>query len=64
MTNKVVTARRMESLAQAAERLGVSVTTLRRRVADGQLRAYRIGPRLLRVDAADVDAMLRCYSDS
>lgn len=47
------------SIAQAAERAGVSPDTIRRRIADGTLPAYRVGPKLIRVDAADVDARLR-----
>jgi len=38
---------------QVAERLGVSVKTVSRRIADGELRAARIG-RLIRIAAADV----------
>lgn len=48
-----------ESLVQAAERTEVSVKTLRRRIAAGQLRAYRYGPRILRVDPYDVDKLMR-----
>lgn len=47
------------SITQAAERAGVSRDTIRRRIADGTLPAYRVGPKLIRVDAADVDAHLR-----
>lgn len=46
------------TLDAAARHLGVSTRTVRRRVADGSLRAFRVGPTLLRVDAADVDALL------
>jgi excisionase family DNA binding protein len=46
------------TLAQAAELLGVHTRTIRRRIADGQLRAYRLGPRLVKVAAADVEALL------
>ncbi len=48
--------RHLESLASAARRTGVSVKTLRRRIAAGELSAYRSG-RIIRVDASDVDAM-------
>ena len=52
------TARRsFESLSAAAERTGVSTQTLRRRIACGELVAYRTG-RLIRVDPADVDHLL------
>ncbi len=48
-----------ESLAQAAARTHVSVRALRRWIAQGHLVAYRAGPRLLRVQPVDVDAMMR-----
>ncbi|MCA0295446.1 MAG: helix-turn-helix domain-containing protein [Actinobacteria bacterium] len=50
---------RYESLAQAAERTGISRKTLRRRIASGQLPAFSSGRRILRVRPEDVDAMLR-----
>jgi excisionase family DNA binding protein len=50
---------RYESLVEAAERLGVSTKTLRRRIADGSLTAYRLGPHLIRLDPAEVDALAR-----
>lgn len=56
---RATTARRFESLRTAAERTGVSVRTLRRRIADGSLPAYRTGPRVIRLDPQDVDKLLR-----
>lgn len=53
-------ARTYESLANAAARMGVSVKTVRRRIADGVLPAYRCG-RILRLDPNDVDGMFRRY---
>lgn len=47
------------SLAEAARRLGCTTRTVRRRIADGSLTGYRMGPRLIRLDAAEVDALLR-----
>lgn len=41
------------SLAIAAENLGVSVKTLRRRISDGTVHGYRVG-RLIRVDLDEV----------
>jgi excisionase family DNA binding protein len=41
------------SLAAAAEQFGVSVQTLRRRIADGTITGYRVG-RLIRVDPDEV----------
>jgi len=52
-------AARLASLAEAAEHVGCSTRTLRRRVADGSLTGYRFGPRLLRVDLDELEAMLR-----
>ena len=46
--------RGMVSLAEAAELAGVSIRTLRRRIADGALPAYRTGPRLIRVHPDDL----------
>ena len=51
-------ARTYESLAHAAERAEVSVKTLRRRIATGDLPAYRCGSKLLRVDPNDVDRLM------
>ena len=52
------TARRSyESLAQAADRTGISIRTLRRHIAAGDLSAYRCG-RLVRLDPDEVDRMM------
>lgn len=50
---------RYESLNEAAERVGVSTRTLRRWIAAGRLTGYRVGPQLIRLDPAEVDALLR-----
>lgn len=42
------------SISEAADHLGVSTKTIRRRISDGTLKAVRIGPRLIRVDAASL----------
>lgn len=47
------------SLAEAADRLAVSHWTIRRRISDGSLPAHRFGPRLIRVNAVDVDNLGR-----
>lgn len=44
------------TLAQAAEILNQSVKTLRRRISDGSLPAYRFGPRSIRVRVEDLEA--------
>lgn len=45
------------SLADAAHQFGVSVKTLRRRIADGTIRGYRLG-RLIRVDLDELHERL------
>lgn len=49
----------MLSIADAAHLTGVSDKTIRRRIADGSLSAYRMGPRLIRVDLVELDLLLR-----
>lgn len=44
------------SLPEAADVVGQSVKTLRRRIAAGTLVAYRFGPRAIRVKRADLEA--------
>lgn len=51
--------RTYESLSAASERTNISVKTLRRFIAEGNLRAYRVGKRILRVDPKDVDSIMR-----
>lgn len=52
-------ARGMVSLAEAATLAGVSTRTLRRRIAEGILPAYRSGPRLIRVNPADLMELIK-----
>jgi len=49
--------RRYETMQSAAERTGLSVKSIRRRIAEGRLSAYRMGQRVIRLDPAEVDAM-------
>ena len=51
--------RNLITIADAAETCNVSSRTIRRRVADGSIRGFRIGPRLLRVDRAEVEKLLK-----
>ena len=50
--------KRLVSLAIAADYANVSQRTIRRYVASGLLRAYRVGPRLLKIDLDDLAALL------
>ena len=47
------------SLSAAAERYGCSIKTLRRMVGAGEVSAYRLGKRMLRVDFNEIDALMR-----
>lgn len=51
--------RNYASLAEAAEAHAVSVKTLRRRIADGSITGYRFGPKIIRVDLDEVEALMR-----
>ena len=44
-------------LEEAAKACGVSNLTVRRWITEGRLRAYRLGPRLIRVETEDINAM-------
>lgn len=46
------------SIAQVADATGLSTKTIRRRVEDGTLRAHRVGPRVIRIEADSVFALL------
>jgi excisionase family DNA binding protein len=49
--------RQFISLADAATNYGVSSRTLRRWIASGRLPAYRLGPRLVKIDPVDLDRL-------
>lgn len=51
--------RRFTSIADAAEYADVSDRTIRRYIADGRLTGYRMGPRLVKVDLAELDTLPR-----
>ena len=50
--------RRLASITDAAEYVGVNPKTVRRYIAAGRITGYRTGPRLIRVDLNELDAML------
>lgn len=47
---------RYETLKAASERTGVSVRTIRKRIAAGELCAYRLG-RIIRIKPEDLDSL-------
>jgi excisionase family DNA binding protein len=51
--------RRLASIADAGAYAGVHPRTIRRRISDGALTGYRMGPRLIRVDLDELDELLR-----
>ena len=50
---------RYVTLAEAAELMSVSIKTVRRRIADGTLPAYRCGRRVIRVRVEDLHLAFR-----
>ena len=51
--------RQLRSVAEAAAIADVSARTIRRWIASGLLPGYRVGPRLVKVDLADLDQLAR-----
>lgn len=51
--------RRLVGINQASQYADVHPITIRRWVAAGRVPAYRAGPRLLKIDLNELDAMLR-----
>jgi len=52
-------ARSLTDLSAAAKFAGVSEKTIRRYISRGIITGYRMGPRLIRVDLNELDALLR-----
>lgn len=52
-------AHRYASVADGAKYAAVSGRTIRRCIAAGRIKGYRLGPRVLRVDLDELDALLR-----
>lgn len=49
----------LQTVKETAEYLGVSVRTVRSYIADGRVKAVRLGPRMVRVEKESVDALMR-----
>lgn len=58
-----VVQRRWASKARLAEHLDVDPETIDRYREQGLITAYRLGPKLLRYDIAEVDAMLAANAE-
>ncbi|MBM7278278.1 excisionase family DNA-binding protein [Gordonia rubripertincta] len=50
--------RRWASINTTAEYLGVSDRTIRQMIADGRIRGYRNGRKVIRIDLNEVDASM------
>lgn len=53
--------RRWATTQKAAAYLGVTDRTIRQMVADGRLRAYRSGGRVVRIDLNELDASMEPF---
>lgn len=58
-TNAAPIAAHWITIQQAADLMSCSTKTVRRLIASQQLPARRIGTRMIRIDAADLDALGR-----
>lgn len=56
MAKTISSPRRWASLQDAAEYLGVTDRTIRNMIADGRIRGYHNGRRVMRVDLNEIDA--------
>lgn len=52
------------SITDAAEYLGVTTRTIRQMIADGRLRGYRSGTRLVRLRLNEIDAAMQPFGGS
>lgn len=47
------------TIKEAADYLGFSTRTIRNYISQGRLTGYKVGARSIRIDKAEVDALLR-----
>jgi len=59
MNNSALASPQWITLGQAADILGVCTKTIRRRIAAGDLPAYKIGHRAIRIKIGDLDRISR-----
>lgn len=50
---------RLVSMTESCDRLGITERTCRRWIAQGLLTGYRVGPRLIRLDADEVESLIQ-----
>jgi excisionase family DNA binding protein len=60
LTNTSV-GRRWATITETAQYLAVHKRTVEAMIADGRLQAYRLGPRICRIDLNEVDAAFHRY---
>lgn len=61
MADNLTSRRRYVKIGEAADYLQVTERTIRQMIADGRLRAYRSGQRLIRLDLNEIDAAMRPF---
>ncbi|KQW47596.1 hypothetical protein ASC77_14215 [Nocardioides sp. Root1257] len=61
MALTISTTRRLVSIAEAAEILGVSTKTVRRFIAAGNLEAVRLGRRTIRIKTESLDRFIDAH---
>lgn len=59
MSNTKQTQTPLAGLKSAADSIGVHPRTLRRWIADGKLTAYRVGPRMIKINLDDLATLVR-----
>ncbi|MGC4933856.1 helix-turn-helix domain-containing protein [Gordonia sp. DT30] len=59
MPNPKNTNTKMVTVNEAAEMLGVHRNTIRTWIASGAIRAQRLGPRMIRIRVADIEAVIQ-----
>ena len=64
MATSAMTSRRLVSLAEAAEMLGVSSKSVRRYIAAGDLDAVRLGRRSIRIRTEAIDQLIETHQVS
>ncbi|GAA4747837.1 hypothetical protein GCM10023350_35940 [Nocardioides endophyticus] len=62
MTATTGASRRLVSITETAEILGISPKTVRRRIATGDLAAVRLGRRTIRIRTESIDKMIDAHS--